>query len=132
MTAAVFISIVGAISAILVSLIGARLANRNSVILQIRKLKEEHYISYIEALHDLAAENENLDCMKNYVSARDKLFIIAGEDVIKNLLIYEFEGVGKQNDLHDKYLTDLIKSIRVDLKLKDKNFPQVFFKRWKK
>ncbi|MGC2871851.1 hypothetical protein ACDL92_00965 [Ihubacter sp. mB4P-1] len=51
----IVISILGAISAILVAVIGAIFSNRNNTTLQLRKLKEEHYISYIEALHNLAA-----------------------------------------------------------------------------
>ncbi len=132
MNTGLFISIFGALSAITVSILGAFLANRNSITLQIRKLKEEHYIAYIEAIHDLAAENENIECLKNYVSARDKLFIIASEDVIKKIITFENEGVDKKSDLYDKFLTDLIKSIRTDLKLKDKDFPQVYFKKWEK
>jgi hypothetical protein len=131
MTTTLLISIIGAIVAIVVSLIGARLANRNSIILQTRKLKEEHYIAYIEALHNLAAENDSSECHKNYVLARDKLFLIASENVIKSMLLYEVEAVGKQNDLHDKYLTDLVKSIREDLKLSNKDFPIIYLKKWK-
>jgi len=52
-----YISILGAISAILVSMIGVWLANRNSIVLQTRKLKKEHYVAYIEALHNLASDN---------------------------------------------------------------------------
>ena len=50
-----YISIIGAIVAIIVSVLGAILANKNTIILQTRKLKEEHYIAYIEALHNYAA-----------------------------------------------------------------------------
>jgi len=39
-----YISIVGAVVAILVSILGALLANKNNIKLQTRKLKEEHYI----------------------------------------------------------------------------------------
>jgi hypothetical protein len=52
MTTTPLISIIGASSAITVSLIGAWLANRNSIVLQTKKLKEDHYIGYIEALHN--------------------------------------------------------------------------------
>jgi hypothetical protein len=131
MTITLLISIIGAISAILVSLIAAKLATRNSIVLQTRKLKEDHYIAYMEALHNLAAENNNPESIKNYVFARDKLFLIANELVIKKMLLYEEEAVGKASDLHDKYLTELIKSIRGDLKLKDKDFPQIYLKKWK-
>jgi len=123
------ISIFGALSAITVSILGAWYANRNNIILQTRKLKEEHYISYIETLHNLNADNDGADVVKNYVFARDKLFIIASEEVVKKILLYEEEAVsGKFNALHDEYLTELIKSIRSDLKLKNKDFPKIYFK----
>jgi hypothetical protein len=51
------ISLLGAFSAITVSIIGSWYANRNNMVLQTRKLKEDHYVSYIEALHGLAADN---------------------------------------------------------------------------
>ena len=123
-----YISILGAISAILVSIIGAWLANRNSIVLQTRKLKEEHYVAYIEALHNLAADNSK-EPLKNYVFARDKLFLIASEEVIRKMIIYEEEAVGKPNTLHDNYLTELIKAIRSDLKLKNKDFPKIHLKK---
>jgi hypothetical protein len=59
LTTAIFISVLGAVTSIAVAFIGAWFANRNSIVLQIRKLKEDHYIAYIEALHNLASENSN-------------------------------------------------------------------------
>ncbi|MEI8202965.1 MAG: hypothetical protein WCH34_08135 [Bacteroidota bacterium] len=132
MTITLLISIIGALTAVIVSLIGASLANRNSIVLQTRKLKEEHYISFIEAIHNLASDNNKPEYLIKYTFARDKLFLIASEEVIKQMLFYENEGVGKPCDLHDKYLTDLIKSIRKDLKLNDKNFPMIYLKKGKK
>jgi len=129
MTTEIYISIIGASAAITVSVSGAFLANRNSIVLQTRKLKEEHYVAYIEALHNLTGDNSGRDATIKYVFARDKLFLIASEDVIRKMLLYEEEAVGKQNNLHDDYLTELIKSIRRDLKLKDKNFPKVYLKK---
>ncbi len=78
--------------------------------LQTRKLKEDHYVSYIEALHNLTSDNSNKVVIEKYVFARDKLFIIANQTVIEKLLLYEKEAVGKPNDLHDVYLTELINS----------------------
>jgi hypothetical protein len=122
------ISIFGAVSAILVSFIGAFLANRNNLVLQTRKLKEDHYISYVEALHYLNADNTGKDVIKNYVFARDKLFIIASENVIVKLIAYE-EALPKVPYFEKEvYLTELIKSIREDLKLNYKNLPHIYFK----
>ena len=123
------ISILGAISAIFVSFIGAWLANRNSIVLQTRKLKEEHYVNYLEAIHNLAAENNNKNVTKSYVFARDKLLIIASEEVILRMIQYEENAVGKQTNSHDEYLTELIKAIRSDLKLRSKKFPQIYLKK---
>jgi hypothetical protein len=129
MTTAILISILGAVTSIAVAFIGAWLANRNSIVLQIRKLKENHYIAYIEALHNLASENSNKAYGQRYVFARDKLFLIAGEDVIKKMLLYENHAVGKESAVHDQYLTELIKAIRKDLNLADKNFPNIFLRK---
>jgi hypothetical protein len=132
MTPAIAISLIGAVSAIFVSIVGAWLANRNSIVLQTRKLKEDHYIGYIEALHNNMSYDETNSNVKDYVFARDKLLLIASEEVIRKMIRYENEGIGKGIDLHDQYLTDLIKAIRFDLKIKDSNFPIVYMKSWNK
>ena len=125
----IVISVLGAISAILVAVTGAVLSNKNSNILQLRKLKEEHYISYIEALHNLAAQNSDRDAISKYTYYRDKLLIVGSEEVVKCILRYENEAIGKENELHDKYLTDIIKAIRKDLKIKDNDYPSIYLKK---
>lgn len=125
----IIISILGAISAIIVAIIGAILSNKSSNMLQLRKLKEEHYISYIEALHNLAANNRNRDAISKYTYHRDKLLIVGSEEVVKSILLYENEAVGKENSLHDAYLTDIVKAIRNDLKIRDKAYPQIYLKK---
>ena len=129
MSTSLLISIIGAISALTVSLVSALYVSRNNIVLQTRKLKEDHYVSYIEALHGLMAANKSNEATKKYVFARDKLFIVANEEVVNKILLYEKEAVGKSNDLHNKYLTEIIKSIRKDLKIKDKNFPIIGFRK---
>jgi len=129
MTTELIISILGAITAIIVSIVGAWLSNKNNVTLQLRKLKEEHYISYIEALHNIAADNHDKEAIERYVFSRDKLFIMASENVIRKMIKYEEEAVGKQNNLHDVFLTELIKAIRKDLHINDKDFPIVYLKK---
>ncbi len=125
----IIISVLGAISAVIVAVIGAILSNKNSNMLQLRKLKEEHYISYIESLHNLAANNSSRDAISKYTYYRDKLLIVGSEEVVRSILKYENEAVGKETNLHDEFLTDIVKAIRRDLKIKDKNYPQIYLKK---
>ena len=125
----IIISIIGAMSAIMVSIIGAVLTKRNSDLLQLRKLKEEHYISYIEALHNLAVNNSSREAISKYTYHRDKLLIVGSEEVVKNILEYEDKAVGKESSLHDDYLTKIVKAIRKDLKIKDKTYPNIYLKK---
>ena len=130
MQTALLISIIGAVVSIGVSLIGALLANRNNIILQTRKLKEEHYISFIEALHYLMAyDKDDRSATTKYVLTRDKMFLIASEEVIIKLFDYEKKGVATPDENHNFYLTELVKAIRNDLKIRDTNFPLINFKK---
>jgi hypothetical protein len=83
-------------------------------------------------LHYLNADNDGKDVIKNYVFERDKLFIIASEDVIIKLMFYE-EAMPKVSSKEQEILlTTLIKAIRSDLNLNDKNFPHIYFKTYHK
>lgn len=105
MSITLLISIIGALSAITVSLIAALFTNRNNIVLQTRKLKEDHYIAYVEALQNNMGVNETELTVKEYVFARDKLLVIASEEVIRKLVAYENKGIGQGADNHDLYLT---------------------------
>ena len=76
-----------------------------------------------------AVVNNDKDALKNYVYMRDKLLLIANEKVIIKLLDFEDKGVGKTTDLHNKYLTELLKAIRKDLKLGYKSLPILCLKK---
>lgn len=66
----IVMSVLGAISTILVAVVGAILSNKNNNILQLRKIKEERYISYIEVLHNLAAKNTDRNAISKYTYYR--------------------------------------------------------------
>ena len=124
----IIISLIGSFAAILVAIAGALLTYRNNMALRKKALKEDHYIEYIKSVHNHAAINTQ-NSLQQYVLSRDKLFIIASEQVIKNILLYESAIDTKNNKEHDYYLTELIKSIRKDLSLGNKNLPLLSFKK---
>ena len=124
----IIISLIGSFAAILVAIAGALLTYRNNMALRKKALKEDHYIEYIKSVHNHAAINTQ-NSLQQYVLSRDKLFIIASEQVIKNILLDEAAIDTKNNKEHDYYLTELIKSIRKDLSLGNKNLPLLSFKK---
>ena len=117
-----FISLLGAVVAISVAILGAILTNRNNIRLQKSKLKEEHYIAYISALHSVATDGNNEDFKNEFTRSRDELMLIANVDVINKLLEYEKslnEGPAPQS----KAYTNLIKAFRKDLELETNDLP---------
>lgn len=118
-------------TSIVIAVLGAVIVNINDLKMQNRKLKEQHYVSYLEALHNLATDNKNTEFLNSYVLHRDKIFIVASEKVVMKILEYEKEAVGKTSEVHDEYLTEIIKEIRKDLKIKDKKFPVVSLRKGK-
>ena len=92
----ILMSVLGAASAILLAIIGAVLSNKNSNKLQIRKLKEEYYISYIEALHSLAAKNNDREAVSKYTYHRDKLLIVAAKKLYTTYSSMKMRQLGKQ------------------------------------
>lgn len=117
------ISIIGAAVAIIVSVLGAYFAIKSSIILQNRKLKEGHYVSYIEALHNYATDNQSVKYKSQYTFCRDRLLLIANESVIIALLDYE---ANLKSEKTNEYLSRLIKAIRADLELSNRKIPTIF------
>lgn len=128
----IVLAIIAGLFSICVAIFGAVFVNLNNTKMQTRKLKEEHYVKYIESVHNLAEDNKSTTALKEYTLHRDKMFIVANEKVVRAMLAYEEAAVGKISNEHDKYLTELIKEIRKDLSIKDKSYPQIYLKASKK
>lgn len=77
----------------------------------------------------LAAHNEDKAAVETYTLHRDKIFVIANENVVRAILKYEENVVGQVNSQHDELLTQIYIEIRNDLKVKDKDFPIVCLKK---
>lgn len=128
----IVVAIIAGLFSICVAIFGAVFINLNNVKLQTRKLKEDHYVRYIESVHNLAEDNKSVQALKEYTLHRDKMFIVASEKVVKAMLEYENVAVGKNSSEHDKYLTRLVVEIRKDLSIRDKSYPQIYLKASKK
>ncbi len=125
----IVVAVIAGMFSVCVAIFGAVLVNINNTKMQTRKLKEEHYVNYLEAIHNLAEDNKSSQALKAYTLHSDKMFIIASEGIVNAMLKYEDIAVGKSSNEHDQYLTQLIIEIRKDLKIKDKNYPQIYLKK---
>ncbi len=128
----IVVAIIASLFSICVAIFGAVFINLNNVKLQTRKLKEEHYVRYIESVHNLAEDNKSIQALKEYTFHRDKMFIVASEKVVKAMLEYENVAVSKNSSEHNKYLTRLVMAIRKDLSIRDKSYPEIYLKSCKK
>ena len=128
----IVVAIIAGLFSICVAIFGSVFINLNNVKLQTRKLKEDHYVRYIESVHNLAEDNKNVQALKEYTLHRDKMFIVASEKVVKAMLEYENVAVGKNSSEHDKYLTNLVIEIRKDLSIQDRSYPLIHLKASKK
>lgn len=125
----IVVAVIAGLFSVCVAIFGAVFINVNNIKLQTRKLKEEQYVNYIEAVHELAEDNKSVEALKSYTLHRDKMFIVASERVVIAMLEYESVAVGQKNQEHDKYLTELVKEIRKDLSIRDKSYPQIYLKK---
>jgi len=124
MTNEILISTIGAFVAILVAIASAWLAHKNNLSFQNKKLKGEHYMEFVRALHLLASDNKNSAFMMGYTSTRDNMLLLASEDVISKLFEYE-DSIKSHPEEHDEYLTKLFIAMRRDIGLSSKALPVI-------
>ena len=125
----ILIAIIAGFFSVLVAILGSVFIGSNNTKIQNRKLKEENYVKYIESLHNYVDNPDSLKAAEEYTLYRSKMFITANEKVVKAMLKYESVSNSMLKDeKHDEYLTAFVKSIRQDLGIKDKAYPQIQFR----
>ena len=91
-----------------------------------RRLKREYYQKYLIALNDIGINPKNIDCQNNFAKLHNTITLIGNPDVVKNVMDFHTFNIERREDSndnkqnHDKILTNLIKSMRVDLYKKKK------------
>ena len=91
-----------------------------------RRLKEEYYQNYINAISKAMIDFSSTEVLEILADSYNKITLVGSSFVVKNALAYHAYIGGSRNksefsaDEHDKLLTALIKSMRLDL-FNDKN-----------
>lgn len=116
----ILVSVVGIIIAALSASLSYFFAKRNQLRADESRLKEEYYLNYIKSLSDNVI-SANLDETRSKLSdAHNHILLIGSSDVVGKLrqfstLIAIDNPNGFTHDEHDILLTELIKSMRIDL-----------------
>ncbi|MCI8411207.1 MAG: hypothetical protein HFJ40_01920 [Clostridia bacterium] len=113
------IAIIGTISTILAIIFTNFFNRRNELIFKERKLKEDYYIKYIEAVSELAIKNSSEDAQYIFADAQNQLLLVASPNVVSKLMLLD-NYIKPSNDNftyegQNIILTELIKAMRYDL-----------------
>ena len=117
----ILIALIGTASAVITVAITNYFAKKNQAKLEERKLKEEYYLAFIEALSS-SAIFEPTDEVKDKISdAQNRLLLIASPLVVEKLMIFHDYVMPSNRHLHpklekhDDLLRELIMAMRFDL-----------------
>lgn len=72
----IVVAIITGLFSICVAIFGSVFININNAKLQTHKLKEEHYVRYLEAVHNFAEDNKSIQALKSYILHRDMKLVI--------------------------------------------------------
>lgn len=114
------ISVLGIVSAVITVSLTNYYSKKSQLKFEERKLKEDHYINFINALSKIVISKNNEKDKDILADCQNKLLLIGSTDVVNRVMIFQKYVNSPQRhdfppDLHDKLLTDLLKAMREDL-----------------
>jgi len=122
---AVIIASIGLLASVATASLSYYFAKKNQLKAEERRLKEEFYRFFIKSLSDVAIDNKSNRAQEDLSEAFNSLLLIAGEDVIRQLMKYHDFINFRNNSIprdseewakkHDELLHALIKVMRKDL-----------------
>lgn len=129
----VIVSIIGTITTIITIILTNYLSKKKELKFSERKLKENYYLQYINAISNNANYNDVKSVLEEN-KAFNNLILISSETVLKKL--YEFQtlridhfkknSISNYNEEYDRLFTELIREIRNDLYNKKENIPNIY------
>ncbi len=114
-----YIALLGTITAVITITLTNFYAKRNQHKFEERKLKEEYYTSFIHAVSNSVVSTHHEQAGDELADAQNKLLLVGSSEVVRNLMIFHDyckpPALNFSSEMHDKLLTELIKSMRADL-----------------
>jgi hypothetical protein len=117
------IATIGIVGSVVTASLSYFFTKKQKMKMEERRLKEEYYTTYIQALSDAAIQYDN-ESNYRYAKAFNDLLLIANDKVVELLIeFYDWtrndNGIDKTTEewsiKHDEILTRLLKEMRIDL-----------------
>lgn len=133
----IYIAIIGTITTVITICLTNYFSKRSQLKFEERKLKEQYYLKFIEALSDNVLLDDQIQARNAHAYARNRIILIASSNVVNLMLDYEnaireTKRIGDTEEtalMHDITLTELFKAMRIDLFGKsraiNKNYPLI-------
>ncbi len=137
MTSTEWIQLLVPLISIIIAIVSAGLSYYFAKRLQInadeRKLKEEYYQTYINAISKVAIDNYNKIAKDEFANAHNTLTLVGSSEVVDLAMkFHDYIKIGSSAnfviDRHDEMLTNLVKAMRSDLYSNSKvncNYPRI-------
>ncbi|MBT2558488.1 hypothetical protein J7E24_11885 [Hymenobacter sp. ISL-91] len=115
----VITTLVTAVSAVIVAGLTYYLTKRREQEIEWRKLKLEHYRTYMAALSGAIGSRTSAESQIRYADAVNTLQLVAPEKVLAALYNFQdeikYSNSSKTTESHDDYLTKLLIEMRADI-----------------
>lgn len=120
-----FVPIIGVIVAAVSAGLTYLFAKKQQIAANESRLKEKYYLNYIEAVSNMVLSNNSEKARSQLADALNQLLLVGSADVVNKLMVFHdyINPSNSQNfvsETHDKLLTELLKSMRIDLYKKQK------------
>ena len=114
-----WIALLGTCTAVVTIALTNYFTKKNQLKFEERKLKEQYYTAFIQAVSDSVVSNHSEQSRDALADTQNKLLLVGSPKVVKNLMVFHDyikpPVTNFSSQKHDELLTELLKSMREDL-----------------
>lgn len=113
----IILAILGIVAAAISIALTNYFSKKNQLIFEERKLKEAHYIRFIDTVSEMLTSSFTEKTRKDFAHIQNNLYLVASQEVVCNLVIFNdfLNASPVSREKHNELLTNLIKAMRADL-----------------
>lgn len=114
------VPVIGIVIAVLSAGLAYLFAKKKQILADESRLKEKYYLNYIEAVSNIVVSNNSEQARDQLADAQNQLLLTGSPKVVERLMTFHnFVKPSNSKEFnalkHDELLTELLKSMRMDL-----------------